>query len=170
MISSACLSSQEPVLVLFGMAWPCKGIQWKTQLDQVVTMVQKHMNTLWQGPKWAPWGILEEKQKGHSAVGSGHLLTAAYTKKECNVNTGNLLTALENLGYWEAANKPTSAKIIYLGYLLKGGQHWLPEVYKETDQKACLNFQEGSRKFFELAGSDTAGFPALLSWLSHSLR
>lgn len=61
-------------------------------------------------------------------------------KKECNVNTGNLLTALENLGYWKPANKPKSAKIIYLKYLLKGGQHWLSDVYKENDQKACFNF------------------------------
>lgn len=46
----------------------------------------------------------------------------------------NLLQALGSLGYRGSAKKAHISKqqIMYLGYVLKGGQRWLSDAHKET--------------------------------------
>ncbi|XP_070924816.1 uncharacterized protein [Macaca nemestrina] len=62
------------------------------------------------------------------------LLIAAETQEACIQGTNSLLQALGNLGYRASAKKAQICKpeVTYLGYLLKRGQRWLTDAWKQT--------------------------------------
>lgn len=83
------------------------------------------------------------------------LLTAADTEENCNVSTGDLLTALETLGYRASAKKVQicQTKVTYLECILKGGQCWLSEACKETVLKMPTStYSRDVREFLGSAG------------------
>ena len=62
------------------------------------------------------------------------LLIAAETAEACLQGTKNLLQTLGALGYRASAKKAQicRSEVTYLGYLLRGGQQWLTDAWKET--------------------------------------